>query len=116
MPFLVDSVAGAIASRGLIVHRLLHPVVCVERDEKGCLTSVGTLCDEAEKRESIMYLEIDHTDARGRQRLVGELHRGLDDVRAAGFDWKDRKSVVLGKSVSVRVNLGGRRIINKTKK
>src|SRR3546814_851194 len=88
MPFLVDSVAGAIASRGLIVHRLLHPVVCVERDEKGCLTSVGPLCDEAEKRESIMYLEIDRTDARGRQRLVGELHRVLADVRAAVFDWK----------------------------
>src|SRR3546814_17533153 len=29
---------------------------------------------------------------------------------------KDRKSVVLGKSVSVRVDLGGRRIINKKKK
>src|SRR3546814_16917324 len=27
---------------------------------------------------------------------------------------QDRKSVVLGKSVSVRVDLGGRRIINKT--
>src|SRR3546814_7071133 len=88
MPFLVDSVAGAIAARGLIVHRLLHPVVCVERDEKGCLTSVGPLCDEAEKRESIMYLEIDRTDARGRQRLVGELHRVLADVRAAVFDGK----------------------------
>mgnify|MGYP003575909824 FL=1 len=48
MPFLVDSVAGAIAARGLIVHRLLHPVVCVERDEKSCLISVGPVCDEAE--------------------------------------------------------------------
>src|SRR3546814_19955009 len=35
-----------------------------------------------------MYLEIDRTDARGRQRLVGELHRVLADVRAAVFDWK----------------------------
>ena len=32
MPFLVDSVAQAIAARGLIIHRLLHPVICVERD------------------------------------------------------------------------------------
>src|SRR3546814_16977373 len=30
--------------------------------------------------------------------------------------WKDRKSVGLGKSVSVRVDLGGRRIIKKKKK
>ena len=35
MPFLVDSVANAIASRQLTIHRLLHPVVCVERDEDG---------------------------------------------------------------------------------
>lgn len=88
MPFLVDSVAGAIAAKGLIVHRLLHPVVCVERDAKGCLVSVGPLCDETEKRESIMYLEIDRTDARGRQRLVADLHRVLADVRAAVGDWE----------------------------
>src|SRR3546814_11355849 len=32
-----------------------------------------------------------------------------------GQGMEDRKSVVLGKSVSVRVDLGGRRIINKKK-
>src|SRR3546814_18592241 len=35
---------------------------------------------------------------------------------ATGLIIKDRKSVVKGKSVSVRVDLGGGRIINKTKK
>ena len=34
MPFLVDSVANAIAARQLTIHRLLHPVVCVERDAR----------------------------------------------------------------------------------
>src|SRR3546814_14255939 len=38
-----------------------------------------------------------------------------DRVRARIAD-PDRKSVVSGKSVSVRVDLGGRRIIKKTKK
>src|SRR3546814_13948991 len=32
------------------------------------------------------------------------------------YDVQDRKSVVSGKSVSVRVDLGGRRILNKKKK
>ena len=35
MPFLVDSVANAIAARQLTIHRLLHPVVCVDRDDEG---------------------------------------------------------------------------------
>src|SRR3546814_20122241 len=36
------------------------------------------------------------------------------DPAAAGADAADRKSVVSGKSVSVRVDLGGRRILKKT--
>ena len=35
MPFLVDSIAGAISARGLAVHRLLHPIMRVVRDKDG---------------------------------------------------------------------------------
>ncbi|HEV2866016.1 MAG TPA: NAD-glutamate dehydrogenase domain-containing protein, partial [Allosphingosinicella sp.] len=88
MPFLVDSIAGAIAARGLIIHRLLHPVVCVRRDEQGTLEAVEPLCDELERRESIMYIEVDRADARTRANLITELHRVLADVRAAVTDWR----------------------------
>ena len=88
MPFLVDSVAAAIAAKGLIIHRLLHPVVCVERDADGRLQSVRPLCDDVSKRESIMYIEIDRADARGRQQVVTDLHRVLADVRVAVSDWQ----------------------------
>ena len=88
MPFLVDSVAGAIAARGLIIHRLLHPVICVTRDEKGCLTGAEALCDDRDRRESLMYIEVDRADAKVRAELVAELHRVLADVRAAVGDWR----------------------------
>jgi glutamate dehydrogenase len=88
MPFLVDSVANTLAARNLTVHRLLHPVVCVTRDGQGCLQSVEPLCDEAERRESMMYLEVDRDDARGRREIVADLHRVLADVRAAVTDWR----------------------------
>ena len=88
MPFLVDSVANTLAAHGLTVHRLLHPVVCVTRDGQGCLQSVEPLCDEAERRESMMYLEVDRDDARGRREIVADLHRVLADVRAAVTDWR----------------------------
>src|SRR3546814_14077035 len=39
--------------------------------------------------------------------------RSTGDTPAGGIDHLDRKSVVQGKSVSVRVDLGGRRIIKK---
>src|SRR3546814_11566801 len=42
--------------------------------------------------------------------VLGELQRETPDLEP-----RDRKSVVQGKSVSVRVDLGGRRIIKKKK-
>jgi glutamate dehydrogenase len=101
MPFLVDSVAGAIAARGLIIHRLLHPVVCVERDEQGGLKSVEPLCDERQRRESIMYIEVDRTDARERRDLVAELHRVLADVRAAVGDWEKMQALMRADAAQV---------------
>jgi glutamate dehydrogenase len=87
MPFLVDSVANALAARQLTIHRLLHPVVCVDRDTEGELHSVEPLCADKSRRESMMYVELDRADARGRQELAADLHRVLDDVRLAVRDW-----------------------------
>src|SRR3569832_1173754 len=87
MPFLVDSVANAVAARQLTIHRLLHPVVCVTRDAKGGLQDVEQICSEKERRESMMYLELDRADARGRQELLADLKRVLGDVRLAVRDW-----------------------------
>jgi glutamate dehydrogenase len=83
MPFLVDSVAGAIAARDLAIHRLLHPIVKVTRDKNGRIAKVG----EGDA-ESIIYIELERADARGRQELVRQLKRVLSDVRAAVADWK----------------------------
>ena len=88
MPFLVDSIAGAIAARGLIIHRLLHPVVCVRRDEEQVLTAIEPLCDDAAGAKSIMYIEVDRADARTRAELLAELHQVLAFVRAAVTDWR----------------------------
>jgi glutamate dehydrogenase len=88
MPFLVDSVANALAARDLIIHRLLHPVVAVERDENCCLLSVRQRDAEEGKHESIMYLEVDRVDARGRRDLTADLHRVLADVRSSVCDWR----------------------------
>src|SRR5438105_339991 len=87
MPFLVDSVANAVAARQLTIHRLLHPVVCVDRDARGELRRVEPLCADKTRRESMMYLELDRADARGRQEVAADLRRVLSDVRLAVRDW-----------------------------
>ena len=92
MPFLVDSIANALAARDLIIHRLLHPVVAVERDPNCCLVAVRPRGEDEANHESIMYLEVDRVDARGRRELVAELHRVLADVRSAVCDWRAMQS------------------------
>jgi glutamate dehydrogenase len=88
MPFLVDSVANAVAQRQLTIHRLLHPVVCVKRGADGELQALEPLCNDKSRRESMIYVELDRADARGRQELAADLRRVLDDVRLAVRDWE----------------------------
>jgi glutamate dehydrogenase len=83
MPFLVDSVASAIAGRGLGIHRLLHPVLKVSRDDKCTLLRIGE-----GSAESIIYIELDRADARRRQELLEELQDVLSAVRNAVTDWR----------------------------
>ncbi|MGH6784009.1 MAG: glutamate dehydrogenase, partial [Sphingomicrobium sp.] len=107
MPFLVDSIANAIAARHLTIHRLLHPVVCVERDASGELTSVEGLCDDRSRRESMMYIELDRADARGRRELRDELRAVLTDVRVAVRDWRKLQEQMRSDAAKIEDPEGG---------
>ncbi|GAA0464377.1 NAD-glutamate dehydrogenase [Parasphingorhabdus litoris] len=87
MPFLVDSVCATIASYGLNIGRLIHPVIGVKRDSKGKLLAIHNDPDQGEKRESIIYIELERTDAKIRRMLERALRKNLLDVSAAVTDW-----------------------------
>jgi len=87
MPFLVDSVAAAVAAEGLVTHRLLHPVLGVSRTAKGVLTGICAKGSDGTIAESFLYLEIDRAPATQRRRLCQHLAEVLGDVRSAVTDW-----------------------------
>ncbi len=87
MPFLVDSIANAIAAQGLVIQRILHPVIPVRRDEGGMLQAVGEGAPE-----SMVYIETERADARNRRALVAEIERALAHVRSAVADWSKLKT------------------------
>jgi hypothetical protein len=91
MPFLVDSTSQVVASQGLAVHRILHPVVAVKRDAKGHLQEAG----EGPARESVIYMELERGDARARRRLLDAVEAALRDVRAAVRDWRAMRAAML---------------------
>lgn len=87
MPFLVDSVAAVIAEAGLVIDRLAHPVVRVERDAKGDLVALPEEAGEGARRESMIYIETARADARQRRDIQAALETTLADVRIAVADW-----------------------------
>ncbi|MCE7795491.1 NAD-glutamate dehydrogenase [Sphingobium sufflavum] len=93
MPFLVDSISGCIVAAGLAVHIIVHPVLPVRRTDAGHLIAIG----EGEKahRESIIYIEADHADARSRHAVEASLHQTLDQLRAAVTDWRPMIAAML---------------------
>ncbi|HEV7233922.1 MAG TPA: hypothetical protein VGN36_06720, partial [Sphingorhabdus sp.] len=66
MPFLVDSVSAALAAKGIIIRRLIHPVLSTKRDEAGDLRSVSRKREGGITRESFIYIETDRIDAKER--------------------------------------------------
>jgi len=94
MPFLVDSTSQIVGAQGLAIHRILHPIVSVERDAKGKLASVDADKSGA-TRESVIYMELERGDARARRRLLDALEAALADVRAAVADWKAMRAAML---------------------
>ena len=90
MPFLVDSIAAAIAEAGLAIDRVIHPVIRAQRDADGTLQAVGG----AGEPESMIYIELERADARERRALVERLTAVLADVRAAVADWRAMQRAV----------------------
>ena len=87
MPFLVDSIATTLSAHGLVIDRLIHPVVPVQRDGRGAIIALPHEDAPGTPRESMVYLETSRADARTRAALAASLAVTLSDVRAAVADW-----------------------------
>jgi glutamate dehydrogenase len=96
MPFLVDSVTGAINAADRVVHLVIHPLVTVARDPDGRLAELRRSGD-AGLAESWMHLEITHeADPTELARLAQALTGVLADVRLVVGDWPAMRRTLRG--------------------
>ena len=103
MPFLVDSIAAAIAARDIAIDRIIHPVIRVSRDAQGRLERIG---DDGDPRESMIYIETERADARDRRDLIDDLTAALADVSAAVADWRAMQGVLIADAGGIE-DVGG---------
>ncbi|WP_293883996.1 NAD-glutamate dehydrogenase domain-containing protein [Sphingomonas sp.] len=97
MPFLVDSIAATVAAHDLDIYRVLHPVLEVKRDGAALVGLGGTGAragSGSNARESLVYLDIERADARGRRDLLAAVETNLGHVRAAVRDWSAMKDAM----------------------
>jgi len=89
MPFIIDSVTGALTRSGHPVHLLIHPVLRVRRDNGGRWLGLAAPGEADAQAESIVHIEIGEIgDAARRAALEKQLAAVLTDVRAAYQDWQ----------------------------
>src|SRR5215469_14750729 len=94
MPFLVDSVTGAINAASRVVHLIIHPILIVARNRDGQLRQPPDP-NLPEIRESWMQIEITtESDRAELARLTRALSNVLADVRATVEDWPRMRSVL----------------------
>ncbi len=88
MPFLVDSVTEEIYKHGLKIFTLAHPVISVERNDKGQLKSINSSLDIG-NTESVMHFQITHIpDDKAMAVLKSDILQVLKSVNLAVTDWK----------------------------
>ena len=57
-PFIVDSITGAIARIGGILTELYHPILYINRDEKGNLLDIKKHAESNYQAESLLYIAL----------------------------------------------------------
>ena len=99
MPYLVDSITMAVNKHNLTIHRLMHPLIGIERDTAGALTRSAALGSKGTKTESWIHLEIDRiSDERQVEDFRAEIVAIIGDIRSA-FD--DRVAMLEGVSNAI---------------
>lgn len=90
MPFIVDSVTGAINSLGYSTHLVIHPVMRIERDHSHRIKHIFLPSQKGEQGhyESIVHCEIlGSSSPENLAELEAKVTRALQDARAAVEDW-----------------------------
>ncbi|MCT4656225.1 MAG: NAD-glutamate dehydrogenase [Cohaesibacter sp.] len=92
-PFLVDSVMGELQNAGFDIHLVLHPIITVDRDDKGNAKSLhersAAQTNPKLQRESLIHVHISRLAGKDeKDKLYQALDKILNDVSSVVEDWK----------------------------
>ena len=107
MPFLLDSVMGELAERGVEVRLVVHPVFTVMRNAAGRLTGFEGVrpATSGALRESFIHIHLDRiAEETQRAELAAAIEAVLADVRVSVQDWRAMTTHVGEIAAELKVN------------
>ena len=112
MPFLVDSIRGALNARDLAVHLTIHPIMRLKRSADGLIVDLKPLGaqqadDDGFTTESLMQLRAtDVGDLQALDAVAADLRDVLEDVGAAVADWREMRVACRAAAADIRATPG----------
>lgn len=99
MPFILDSVLGALNDHGHAIELVLHPIIASRRNGSGAITAImdpGEAGPDASIAfESLIQIHIQRIELEEERAALEETIRSvLDDVRVVVTDWKPMQSAL----------------------
>ncbi len=94
MPFIFDSVTGALSHAGQQIHIALHPVIALDRDDNGHRTAFTSGAADmnwgkGERSESFMHLQINEQSSKAKRKEIEDIVlAATHDVALAVEDWR----------------------------
>ncbi len=91
MPFLVDSVRMALNARNLTTHLVIHPVINIQRDNRGQIIELLEHGEQQEGalEEALIHVEVDRlTEKSVLEAIKQDVESVLCDVAVSVADWK----------------------------
>ena len=87
MPFILDSIINYVYQDERVLHEVIHPIISVERDEKGNLKDIADANGSGEK-ESFIHIQIGHiSDVEEHKKIEQDLNDILECVELSVNDW-----------------------------
>ena len=102
-PFLVDSVMGELADRGLSVRAMFHPVLTLERFGQGLRRAEGR-----SQRESAILVVLNAAPAERRAEVVEGVRKALEDVHLAVADFQPMERLLARSIADLEKGVPGR--------
>lgn len=88
MAFLVDSVVAEIINQKYQIKNLIHPILGINRNDKGGIIKISSSAGSAETKQSNIHIELNRSlTPDEKKELKKGLHRVLSDTKYANADW-----------------------------